>query len=440
MLLNNRLIHLSTFGPKLEWLKRDSGFDKIQSRDRFIRWLWETLPNYSPVENNYQAELMVSEDLEEETRLMDQDPMQAFLNVWLKKMVEDDNAIREKVALFWHHHIPSGPGHKTDHARLLLEIYREHGLGDLRTLLVGMAANPAMMYHLDGHHSHKNNPNENFPRELFEIFTLGEGYYSQSDVKESARAFTGRRFDHNHYPYSMFVDEMARDSGIKTILGESGDFRGEDVIDIILKQEQTARHITRSAIRFFCTDKPQDQMVEDCSIIYRNSGHNMKSLLTAIFSHPEFDNSAPKIKTPVELLIGFQRHTGLRTTGMKTNKIFLRYCGQVFFLPPSVAGWSGGEDWLKGGKILNRLFLTVNLLRISNRCFSRSSISYKLLSRIKYPELREFRYIADAKWNDSQFWVTINKSGFSASSWIIGKESALEDLELLLSAPDYQYM
>jgi len=164
----HRIVHLTTFGPKLEWLKRESVFQKIESKDAYIQWLWDTLPTYRPVENNYQPELMVPEDLVEEKTLIEQDQLTAFLNVWLKKMVEDDNAIREKVALFWHHHIPSESGQKTDHARLLLEVYREHGLGDLKTLLVGMAANPAMMIHLDGHHSHKSNPNENFPRELFE--------------------------------------------------------------------------------------------------------------------------------------------------------------------------------------------------------------------------------------------------------------------------------
>lgn len=107
--------------------------------------------------------------------------------------------------------IPSASGHKFAHGQLLLEIYWEHGLGYLRPLLVKMAANPAIMYFLDGHHSHKDNPNENFPRELLELFTLGEGQYTEKDVYEAARAFTGRRFDHQNYPYAMYVDEEAFD-------------------------------------------------------------------------------------------------------------------------------------------------------------------------------------------------------------------------------------
>jgi len=269
---------------------------------------------------------------------------------------------------------------------------------------------------------------------------LGEGHYSQGDVKESARAFTGRRFDHDYYPYSMYVDETARDTGLKTILGETGDFRGEDVIDIILRQEQTARHIAHSVIRFFCSDHPSQVMVEDCSMVYRKSNYNMKALLTAVFNHPEFDDSPPKIKSPVELLVGFQRKTGFRTSGMKTNKFFLRYCGHELFNPPSVAGWSGGEDWLRGEKTLIRLFLTTALVRISNRRFPRSATSYKVMSRLVHPEVKSFRFIADARWDNRQFREILANSNISFSTWMLGMESGIEELEQAITAPGYQYM
>ena len=185
------LFTIANFSPKIEWLADQSaGIPANGGWSDLVKWIWKSLPDYTPLPTEYSPSLMTEDDVVEEERLMNQDKLMAFLNVWLSRMVEEDNSMREKVALFWHHHIPCGTGHKVDHVRLLLEIYREYGLGNLRDLLVAVAANPAMMYFLDGHHAHKDNPNENFSRELMEIFNLGEGAYTLQDVKKAERAFT----------------------------------------------------------------------------------------------------------------------------------------------------------------------------------------------------------------------------------------------------------
>ena len=151
---------------------------------------------------------------------------------WVMHMVQLDNPLREIVALFWHNHIPCGKGNShNEHSRLALEIYRKYGFGDLSLLLKKISSTPSMLYYLDAHHSHKDNPNENYARELMEYFTLGRGNFSFQDVKEASRAFTGRRFDHHKYPYELYLDDNAFDNKNKNILGQIGNWNGEDVID-----------------------------------------------------------------------------------------------------------------------------------------------------------------------------------------------------------------
>ncbi len=273
-----RFIEITAFSPKIEWLWANENLEQWADLDACVQWLWETLPPYAPLAPAYKPQILVAEDLPEELRLMEQQELMQFDNIWLQSMVEEDNSLREKMALFWHHHIPSSSGRRPDHGRLLIEEYRKYGLGKLEDLLNAVLSSSAMMWHLDLFGSHKNNPNENFAREFMELFTLGEGHYSLKDVKEAARALTGRYFDKKNYPYRAYLDPGIYDDGVKTILGKTGNFDGEDVIGIILGQEQTARHITGSFLRFFFSDNPPDHMVESCAKAYFDSGYEMRVL------------------------------------------------------------------------------------------------------------------------------------------------------------------
>jgi len=437
-----RFIAISAFSPKIEWLWAGGGLNQWADLESCIKWVWETLPPYRPLALDYHPQIMVAEDLPEELRLMEQQELVKFNHVWLQSMVGEDNPLREKMALFWHHHIPSSSGRRPDHGRLLIEEYRKYGLGNLKDLLNAVLSSSTMMWHLDLFSSHKNNPNENFAREFMELFTLGEGHYSLKDVKEAARALTGRYFDKKSYPYRALFDPAIFDDGVKTILGKTGHFGGEEVIEIILGQAQTARHIARAVLRFFFSDNPPDQMVESCAEAYYSSGYEMRVLLESMFRHeaflsPEYNKS--KVKTPVELLVGFQRQTGLRTVGMKTAYQFLLKCGQVFFYPPTVAGWPGGEDWLRGERLLHRLFLPGALIAIANRQVPKNSLTYKLSSRAFEPSKRRLRYIADAKWDRGRFYAALNLHGIPVSKWILGETHSEIELEDCLQHPDYQY-
>ncbi len=156
-----------------------------------------------------------------------------------------------------------------------------------------------------------------------------------------------------------------------------------------------------------------------------------------VFLNPEYHKS--KVKTPVELLVGFQRQTGLRTVGMKTAFQFLSKCGQVLFYPPTVAGWPGGEDWLQGERLLHRLFLPGALIAIANRQVPKNSLTYKLASRIFEPSKRGFRYVADAKWDKGRFYAALNRHEIPVSQWILGETQVQTGLEDCLQHPAYQY-
>lgn len=440
---NRHLLNRALFGPKLEWLEQNSNWLQSPVED-LQNTIWESLPGYAPLSDSPPLQYLYAEDLEEEKRLSEQAPWKSFLVHWVNQMVTLDNPLREITALFWHHHIPSAAGHKMAHGQLLLEIYREHGLGYLKPLLVKMAANPAIMYFLDGHHSHKNNPNENFPRELLELFTLGEGNYTEKDVYEAARAFTGRRFDHHNYPYVMYVDEEAFDSEPKTFLGRTGNFNGEDIIDILLKEPNTARHIAKAILAFFGTSKPLEAHIEECGRVYFDAGFHTGRLLQYIFSRDWFYEkpyTGNKVKTPVELLVSLQRTTGMSAVGIKTTDYFLRSCGQSLFAPPNVAGWPDGTDWLKGNKLLYRLFLPKALMKIANRQYPKPSLGYKVSSRIKQAELRHYRYIADATFDEERFNSLLSEKAISIPQWLgIKSNSESMPLEECLTHPDYQFV
>jgi uncharacterized protein (DUF1800 family) len=431
------IISSACFSPKLQWLNAE-----VNNIPRDINWVFNTIPKYMPLIEN-QPKVLFPEELEEEKRIIKQQEREAYLYAWMNAMVESDNPLREKMALFWHHHIPCTGGKNTDHTKLLLEILRKHGLGNLRDLLVELISTPALMRYLDLQGSSKISPNENFAREFLELYTLGEGNYSLLDVKETARAFTGRRYDKKQFPYTFFMDLDAFDDGQKTILGKRDNFNGEGVIDLVLEKKQTAIYITTSLLKFLVSDHPSQEMIHDCSEIYFSSNYNMLTLLNAVFSHNAFGNPKNKynkIKTPVELLVSFQRQTGLRTVGLKTSYFFLRYTGQELFNPPNAAGWPGGKDWFRGERLLHRLYLPGTLMEIANRKFAKRSLTYKLQSRISLPNKRQYRYYADAIWSEELFYKLLKNNNLSVSEWLLGANNHEKNLSMTIQNLAFQYI
>jgi uncharacterized protein (DUF1800 family) len=378
-----------TFSPKIQWLEsekmRQSLLLNQQSCTSFIL---ENIPeHYFVKDSTIKEQPLFPGDIQELQRQKSEMLIDTTVSDWLMLMRDEENTIREKAALFWHHHIPSDI-HDPISGYDLLEIYRKYALGNLRELLYEIISNRSFLFYLTGIRSHKDKPNENLARELLELYTLGDGHYSQADIVEIARALTG--VSRPAEDLSIHIHEDKIDRGIKNILGKKGHFDRYDVIDIILQQEQTAIHIVKSALKFYVCDNPLDIHIHACAREYRDSGYNFLHLLKYILTSDWFYQTAAyrtKVKTPVELFIGFQRQTGYKLIGTKAHKKVMELLGQQLFMPYNVSGWPNGELWLQGSFRLSRKFLLLSLLDIANRPFEKGSLEYKIFSRIIKPNL-----------------------------------------------------
>lgn len=438
-------INRLSFGPKASWLNPSGQFDILSKKESCYAFLFGNIPTYKEITvSEINDSPLFPSDAAELQRQRNIMPAETLTYSWLVKMREEDNAIREKAALFWHHHIPCTMRDVTS-GKQLLEIYRKHSLGKLRDLLKELIVNKSVLYFLTGRRSDKANPNENFARELLELYTLGIGNYEQKDIIEIARAFTGIAPDENGNGYSIIPDLY--DASAKTIFGKTGNFDRFDVIDIILERKETAKHICKEALTFYGNANPLESHVEACAELYRNSDYSFIDLLQFIFtsdwfySTPQYRN---KVKTPVELFIGFQRQAGFRLIGVKAHWKVMSALGQELFRPHSVAGWSEGSKWLQGKNILNRKFLLRALLDIANRPFERSSTPYKLYSRIFHPHLREFRYTVDGSFDERILQKRLVERNISLQAWMLGlpeeHDESTYSLAQILSSDYYQYI
>ena len=305
-------------------------------------------------------------------------PMPGAAN-WLYNMVNTHRHLEEKTTLFWHQVFATGNS-KVDndnHLTAQVQMFRKHGMGNYRDLLIRVAQNPAMIFWLDNNENHKRAPNENWGRELLELFSLGVGNYTEEDVFECARAFTGwtinakiPRQPYHRFSWSYAFRPEEHDFGQKTFLGHTGNFNGEDIIDIILQQPACARFVTRHLYNFFVADEaqvpawdiepPRDpDAIDYLSKIFVDSGFELKPVLKAIFLSDFFKEAMyQKVKSPAEVVVGTLRLTGdmkgpdkrLMEMGQQTN-----YMGQSLHDPPSVEGWQTGRDWINSGSVVKRI-------------------------------------------------------------------------------------
>jgi uncharacterized protein (DUF1800 family) len=274
--------------------------------------------------------------------------------LWLSKMVDSNAQLREKMALFWHGHFASR-NINVFYQQDLLHIIRTHALGNFRDLLHEVSKSAAMLNFLNAAQNRKDHPNENFAREVMELFTLGRGHYNENDIKEAARAFTGwganlkgefifRRFQH--------------DFGSKTIFGKTGVFEGEDVLDMLLEQKQTARFITQKVYKFIVNEHADKDRIEWLASRFYQNNYNISILLEDIFTSNWFydeKNKGARIKSPVELLAGMQRMLPMDMENEAALLLLQRILGQVLFYPPNVAGWPGGKNWIDSSTLMMRL-------------------------------------------------------------------------------------
>jgi uncharacterized protein (DUF1800 family) len=275
---------------------------------------------------------------------------------WANRMVASPRPLEEKMALFWHGHFASNEAKVRDYRKLLgqLEIFQKQGLGNFRDLTVAVAQSPAMLSFLDAGVNVKGASNENFAREIMELFTMGVGNYTEKDIREAARAFTGW----NYVDVNFVVNKDQHDDGEKTVLGKTGRFDGVDVIDIIMQQPCTADYIAGKIYRNFVRQDLSPELQKQLGATLRNAHYEIRPLLEKIFLSRDFYSRASvgtQIKSPVQLAVSTYHKMGLSNVpGVPDFNQATGTLGQQLFSPPTVAGWAGGQSWITPGLLLER--------------------------------------------------------------------------------------
>jgi uncharacterized protein DUF1800 len=298
---------------------------------------------------------------------------------WANQMLATHRPLEEKLTLFWHGHFATGENKVRDYRMMLRqnEMFRSQAAGTLRGLLVGILKDPGMLVYLDNGENIKQHPNENFGRELLELFSMGVGNYTERDVREAARAFTGWTNDVLEFKF----DAAQHDAGEKTFLGRTGPFNGEDIIGIILEQPVTAEFVSAKLYRYFVREEVSAPVRASLGRTFRESGYQLKPLLKQIFLSRDFyspPSYATQIKAPVHLVVSTYKKLGLQAVptipdfGRTTASL-----GQSLFDPPNVAGWAGGRTWITPSTLLQRgnvfrdvLFPNVKGFRAPDRAMS----------------------------------------------------------------------
>ena len=303
---------------------------------------------------------------------------------WIYRMVNTRRPLEEKLALFFHHLFATANS-KCNHPQVMsrqIGMFRRVGLSDFRTILIALSKDPALIHWLDNNENHKDEPNENFGRELLELFSMGVGNYTEQDIKMAARAFTGWTFTQpipvypqGRYPADFVYLEDDHDDGVKTFLNETGRFNGDDIIDIIVKQEAAARFLSRHLYNFFVADEPQvpawatvpprdPEAIDTLIKAYSDSGGELRSILRVLFNSDFFKEARyKKVKSPAELVAGVSKLVGtyrFPDLGIERLPAATKLMGQELLNPPTVEGWHTGKEWIDGGTLNERVNFAVD--------------------------------------------------------------------------------
>jgi uncharacterized protein (DUF1800 family) len=312
----------------------------------------DSLLDYDPDKDPYEGML---EQMEGLFNLRDVSQVQQWL---LYRMVYSPQPAQEKIVLFWHNHFATS-GAKVENGALMhkqIEMFRSKGLDSFRDLLIAVACDPAMLIWLDGKDNRRGKPNENFAREVMELFALGVGNYTEKDVKELARAFTGWRLDNNNNNYDAVFHPEQHDLEEMSIFGETGKYDTEGALDLILKQPAAPKYLAKKMLRGFVHPHPTDDQIEHYAKRFLANDWNIKTVLREMVTSRMFFSEwayRSKIKSPAELVIG-----SAIEMGGKPNMAFLRESmakmGQNILFPPNVKGWDGEESWINSNTVLVR--------------------------------------------------------------------------------------
>ena len=319
---------------------------------------------------------------------------------WMYRMLNTRRPLQEKMALFWHYVFATAAS-KVEHIGQMANqaaLFREHGMGNYRDLLVEIARDPAMIFWLDNQDNHKRAPNENWGRELLELFSMGVSNYTEEDVYECSRAFTGWSFEPTipgspwgNFPWAFKYRSEDHDGGVKTFLGQTGRFNGEDIIDIVVRQPACPAFICRHLYNFFVAEEPQvpawnieppgdPDAVETLAQTFVASDYEIRPVLRLLFNSDFFKRAAfRKVKSPTEVVVGTLKLTGaLGKPSPEWGEIGLEpeKMGQGLLNPPSVEGWHTGREWINSGSLMNRVNFVVDHVRRADLPGNRRNVDW----------------------------------------------------------------
>ncbi len=316
---------------------------------------------------------------------------------WLDRILNPKELLREKMTLFWANHFVCEDKHVL-FAQQYNNTLRENALGNFKTFVKAIAKEPAMLKYLNNKQNKKSSPNENFARELLELFTIGQGNYTEHDIQESARAFTG----YNHTVNGDFiVHKKHQDQGLKTFMGQTGHYDGDAIIDIIVSQEQCARFVCKKIYQYFVNENINTKHVDEMISIFYPS-YDIETLMRYILNSEWFYNETnigTKIKSPIELIAGIHTTIPFKLNNKKQGVLLQKLLGQVLLFPPNVAGWKGGRSWIDSNTIVTRLRLPSVLLNNAQITYSDKGGLEDDVNDLKNQKLRKKTFIeTSTKW------------------------------------------
>ena len=371
---------------------------------------------------------------------------------WIERLSNTTELLREKITLFWANHFVC-EDNNIFHTQQFHNTLRKHALGNFKDFVIAISKEPAMIKYLNTKQNKKQKPNENFARELMELFTLGLGQYSEQDIKESARAFTG--YSHNFKGEFVFR-ERQHDNGVKTFFGKTGNFNGDDIIEIILENKSCAKFICEKVYRYFVNDTIDEYHINEMVNVFY-ADYDIAALMKHIMLSDWFydeKNIGAKIKSPIEYIVGMQRLVPIVFKDPKQLLYIQKVLGQILFKPPNVAGWKGGKSWIDSNTIVLRLKLPSLILNdayISNASNGAKDFQMdakKQIFRNRYGK----RFKAEINWtyfnksfgsvdiNNLDKYILITGINDKAASYLesLSKVSKQEYCIQLMSLPEYQ--
>ena len=379
---------------------------------------------------------------------------------WTWRLAKSKKQLEEKISLFWHGLLAVG-GIKLDHGLAMLEeidLFRKHGLDKFKTLLLKISQDPGMMYWLDNQNSHKGAPNENYGRELLELFSMGidengDGAYSENDVKSAAKAFTGWAskptpppFFLGPFPMEFNFDENDHDNSEKEFLGEKGNFNGQDIVALVSKPPSTAKFICMRLYLYFVSEEENWDEINKLSDVYLTSDGDIKKVLENIFKSDHFKSREimfKKVKSPSDLVFGVTRLVDrfeipeLDSAELATNTLLM---GQFLLNPPSVEGWHEGEEWIDSGSLIERINYASD--EISNKSSKGVKRIIEIIKSKKIGSDEEFinvclEALGYIELSDRSYKII--SEHLKINNYENNEDKITDILRIIVSTPDFQY-